>query len=106
MKCSDLFSLVKVRWPKTIALDSSTSDQLNSIYWEIDSTIDHQIDHWLDIGTWAFHQSICLIADDEMNKGACLLKLSKVPMEIFNQQMVFNLEEDCWAEERAVYEQA
>jgi hypothetical protein len=106
MKCSDLFENIRKHWPDEIDLNDNVLEQLNPIYWSLESKIDHDNKPWLDISAWAFHQAIYIFSKQEMKQGLNKLIVSQMPMRLFNEQMIFNLSEDCWEKERQLYEEA
>ena len=106
MKCSNLFKIVKGYWPSEIVVDMNLQDQINKLYWGVDSKIDHQKEHWLNLSAWSFHQALCKFKDVEVANGNLTIRISNIPIELFNDQMLFNLGgDDCWENEREEYQQ-
>ena len=106
MKCSDLFETIKAHWPEELELNESTRSDLNTIYWDLESQINHETEHWLNVSSWAFHQALDVFVKQQISSGFKTVKLSEMPLSLFNKQMLFNLEEDGWEEELEQYEQS
>ena len=106
MKCSTLFEIIKQYWPSELIVDESNADQLNQLYWAIDSKIDHEKEHWLSVSAWAFHQAIDVFIKSEIANDKSVIQISNMPMNLFNKQVLFNLAEDDWEKERSEYEQS
>ncbi len=105
MKCSDLFEEIKKYWPRSVILNEDTFGTLNQIYWKLESKNDQTSELWLDVSSWAFHQSIWIYAKQQIDSDKKVLHISEVPMTLFNEQMLSNLEEESWVEVRKEYVQ-
>ena len=106
MKCSTLFENIKKYWPNKLVIDENNPDQLNQLYWSVEEKIDHEKEHWLSVSAWAFHQAIDGFIDSEIASGKSVIQISQMPMQLFNKQVLFNLDDDDWKEERSEYEQS
>ena len=106
MKCSTLFENIKKYWPNELVVDETNPDQLNQLYWSVEGKIDHEKDHWLSVSAWAFHQAIDGFIESEIARGKSVIQMSQMPMQLFNKQILFNLDDDDWKEERSEYEQS
>lgn len=105
MKCSTLFENIKRYWPSELCIDENIEDQLNQLYWDADAKIDNMTEHWLSISSWAFHQAIGVYVEQQQAMGKNYLIVSEMPLILFNKQMLFNLQEECWIEERNEYKE-
>lgn len=105
MKCSELFENIKKYWPNSVILNEDTFDTLNSIYWKLESKIDQTSEHWLNVSSWAFHQAIWIYAEQQIDSDKKLIKVSEIPVSLFNEQMLSNLEDESWVDERQEYVQ-
>jgi len=105
MKCITLIENIKQHWPNEIRIDESNPDQLNNLYWVIDSKIDDVKDPWLSVSAWAFHQALDIFIENEIDKGKSVIYISDILIQLFNTQMLFNLDEVCWEKEREEYQQ-
>ncbi len=103
MKCSILLEQIKEYWPSELIVTEDLESQLNNLYWLADSKIDDQTQDWLSLSAWAFHQALEPFVQSEMAKGKKFISLHQLPMKLFNKQMLFNLEEKCWAKELSEY---
>ena len=103
MNCVDLFKEVIVYWPAKLKIDKSDADQLNKLYWLAESNFDSETQHWLNIGTWAFHQALGKYVNSIAAANNEIVVMSEVPIELFHEQMLFNLEDECWIQERSEY---
>ena len=103
VSCSTLFDKVRGYWPEQVDINRESREIMTNFYWQLDSTIDHEKDHWLNIGCWAYHQALDTYMREQRKAGRVSVKPSEVPMSLFNKQMLFNLQEDSWEKERALY---
>ena len=104
MKCLDLFERVVPLWPSNVELDTHGIKKLREHYWEVEAGIDYPNDPWLEIAAWAFHQSLWSYLNSEVAQGAAVLSPSKVPVALFHENMLSNLSDETWAQERTEYE--
>jgi len=104
MKCIELFENIKQYWPSEFSLDDDTLNKQNVIYWELEAKIDSKNEHWLDISSWAFHQTLGIYSKLMIAEGRKKVLLCEVPVSIFNTQMLSNLENESWVKERGEYE--
>ena len=105
MKCSTLFENIKKYWPSELIVDVNITDEINKLYWDVYSKIDHKKEHWLEVSAWSFHQALCKFKEAEVANGKTVIQISNMPMELFNTQMLFNLGgDDCWKQELKEYQ--
>ena len=76
------------------------------MYWEVEEKIDQKTEHWLSVSSWAFHQAIDTFIKSERESGKNVIQMSDMPMDLFNKQIFFNLDDDDWQKERLEYEQS
>lgn len=94
-----LFQRVKGFWPQTLVLGAQPLQTLNEIYWPLDGQFG---DEWLNLGAWAFHQSLCeWVREAELSD--CSLDIDGVAFLVFDRQMRENLADESWSEDRADY---
>lgn len=103
MDCAELFGNVKTYWPSSVALNEDTFDTLNLIYREFESKIAQDEESWLEVSSWAFHQTIWSFAEQQSYAGQKEIKISDIPISLFNEKMLSNLKDGSWAEERQKY---
>lgn len=105
MKCLDLFERVVPLWPASVELDADGVKKLRDHYQkQVEAKIDHHGDPWLDIGAWAFNQSLWNYLDSELARGSKSLCPSHIPIALFHKNMLSNLSHESWAQERGEYE--
>lgn len=105
MKCFELYENIKKYWSSSVLLNEDTFETLNSIYWELESKIDQDSEHWLNVSSWAFHQTVWIYAKLQIDSGKKVIKVSEIPISLFNEQMLSNLEDESWIEEHQEYVQ-
>ena len=94
-----LFERVKGFWPQTIVLGAQALQTLNDIYWPLDDQFD---DEWLNLGAWAFHQSLWeWVSKAELSD--CSLDIDGMTFLVFDRHMRENLADVSWSEDRADY---
>lgn len=99
MKCSVLLEEIKEYWPSAIIVNEDLESQLHRLYRQIDD----KTQDWLSLSAWAFHQALGSFVQAEIAKGKKVISLHKMPMSLFNKQMLFNLKEECWEKEFSEY---
>lgn len=99
------------RWPATIAIDDGVPTQngafvlpnLARVHAEIEKTIDNANDHWGNIFTWSMFQACCEFGKLLAERGVIVMAPQKVPLELIDKYLVFNLQGPDWSTERAQY---
>jgi hypothetical protein len=97
-----LFERVKRLWPSSLELGSDPHQTLNDIYWPLSEKLGED-DEWLRLGAWAFHQSLWEQISNIPPPTGTSLVTDLVPFSVFDRNMMENLSDDSWAEDRADY---
>ena len=96
-----LFNATKALWPASIDV-LEDADATNRICWSNAAAVPKD-DEWRQLALWAFHQALTLHEKQSVAKGLPF-RPHDVSFDEFDKWMRFNLEEDCWAEERSEYD--
>jgi hypothetical protein len=108
---ASLFESVREPWPKqlTILIGETTVDRVSTspciseIYHSIDEKIssDDELKH---LAVWAFYQALNKLGRRKAKSMYTTLLPQEVSFRSFNTHMLSNLREDCWENERELWE--
>ena len=112
MTFDEIYKRIRPLWPDEIDISDGIDlkegkflfPTMNSIYDEIEEGIDHENDHWTNMGVWAFEQSLWVTAKVLFKEGTYKLKVSEVSKELFDKKIKSHLESDDWKKECVEYQ--
>lgn len=98
-----LFEWVRSRWPERVELDDP--EILYRLYQQNEEALSPE-DDWHQLALWAFHQAVSAYAAKVASADCLTLSPKYISFEEFDRRMRFNLADECWVVEQAVYESA
>jgi len=108
MEARQLFERVRSSWPDSINLKSDANSSEGDAIWGVVDCYDSlesklADDDWLAIGAWSFHQALTELARLKLQSGMKTVNPADVSFEAFDANMLENLADDTWSEERTRY---
>jgi hypothetical protein len=115
MEFMELYNRIIGLWPEEIDISDGypTGENgfmfpmLSKIHDQIENNINHEKDHWANIGVWSFFQAFHNCARKLKEAGETTLKTRNVSKRAIHKRIKSNLEPgkwgDDWAEERRNY---
>jgi hypothetical protein len=94
---------VSVSDGRPAAKDGFLFPELNRIYSEVETRIDHARDHWGNVFAWAVFQAAHEYARAALKRGDAAITIRRVPFELIDKYVRKNLADADWDTERSQY---